>query len=530
MSFQKLAALAKRFFPDEWPAPNASVNNTFGRWVAACGEEGAHKKLTELLRYSSPIITQGTKDIYAKWILCVQAIGTPAARKLYEEMTVDKLIDRFLKNRATVFWNPTDDWMIVNPQYDPTQDGSKPFIFGYGGYDKFGLFFENGISPIEPALNITDLITYEEQWLSRLLGASSMVEFLNPGGRGNKGELAQEGTFQLRGIKNALTGERFENPEQQASISSLVTETKNTSENGYGKEASEDKANLKGQHLKFIAAAINLSYLPTWSDVKAIVDAAAAANEDISSKFLFVPWIGGYLNVEAYKNSIRNNYFLQLLSANANAEHFGQEAVVSIVSLGTGAWGIALEQGNYSVDVITDLLKSGIFPHIGTVKFVWFSGNGNLECGTAVQKSPIGTEERQGVINTPDGREIKVIFTIQDPAIPLSKEELLVAMYAWDSNAYPGNEFWHGSKYLGASGDPAAASCSQISWLQNSRINIEGMAGKNTRVYREDGTVYRLGENQAQKSLEDAVECLAVSEDTSAAAAAADATPFACSP
>ena len=42
-------------------------------------------------------------------------------------------------------------------------------------------------------------------------------------------------------------------------------------------------------------------------------------------------------------------------------------------------------------------------------------------------------------------------------------------MYAWDSNSWPGNEYWDGQ--IKASDDPAAACCSLIAEMQNPFIN-----------------------------------------------------------
>ena len=52
--------------------------------------------------------------------------------------------------------------------------------------------------------------------------------------------------------------------------------------------------------------------------------------------------------------------------------------------------------------------------------------------------------------------EVRIHFSRRDPADPLEgpdRGKLLVAMYAWDGNAFPGNEYWLGA-LSGAQDDP----------------------------------------------------------------------------
>ena len=60
-------------------------------------------------------------------------------------------------------------------------------------------------------------------------------------------------------------------------------------------------------------------------------------------------------------------------------------------------------------------------------------------------------------------------FSKRNPADLIEDGKLLFAMYAWDSNAFAGNEYFF--NMLSASGDPAAAACSTIAFLQCPYVN-----------------------------------------------------------
>lgn len=166
-----------------------------------------------------------------------------------------------------------------------------------------------------------------------------------------------------------------------------------------------------------------------------------------------------------------------LLDANVRAAALRTRAYVQVVGLGIGAWMVDERQAPLMVEVYAEILHEIALPQLHTIDFSWFGGV--AECGGARHGAQFASRQ-------PDTRPT-IRFSKRDPAEPLPQPAagepplLLVAMYAWDSNSYPGNEYWLGS--LTASGDPAAACCSSITALQNPDINPARMSGEAARVY-----------------------------------------------
>lgn len=272
-------------------------------------------------------------------------------------------------------------------------------------------------------LTLDSYLSYDEIMLSSLIGVSGPSFFINEGSRYNRGQLAAQGSFETSGIIIGLVGPRFERDDRMDSVHIL--------------------ADLPTSKQHPALSALFQSFLG--------VEKTSQSDFDIAM----------------YKARIRICADILLLEANERAKAVGKKAWTYVVGLGLGVWQYDDRQAHYYVEAFTTAMRELELTHIATIEFAWISVE--PDC----QQCAIKIGQQQG---------IEVIFSKRNPAAKLQRSDLLLVLsYAWDGNAFPGNEYWEGS--LCGSGDPAAACMSTIGELHNplvnpfsSRIHIAGSA------------------------------------------------------
>lgn len=313
-------------------------------------------------------------------------------------------------------------------------------------------------------LTLANVMSYDEMQLAALMGMSVPTHFINSGGRGNQGSPQKAGSFIPQGVYVGLVGARFERKGLMEWQHCVISASQNTAENGYG----DAGGNSERAHLLRAWAKL---YAPALDGAQSLPLAEEAKEEDLAQLQRSVE--PAFLHRRIFKERLRLVIEPFLLDANARAAKANTTAYCHIVGLGLGVWAIHLEQKQLMLQVYHELLHTLPLSAVSDIDFSWFPNCREMN----------GIRSGATISEGPNAGKITITFSKRDPAQLLEREsahKLLVAQYAWDSNAYPGNEYWSGM--LSASGDPAAACCSHIPELQNPDVNVEHVCGANVKV------------------------------------------------
>jgi hypothetical protein len=439
-----------------------------------------------------------------------QHYGTEIERLVYEGMDISSFLERLLTKRPLMFMGTYDSWVL--------RDGSN----GYGFWEDLhnnnplpepwvrapcdhGLCWAQVLgAPVDGHLKVRwhydgsegqvpvcqvewydrplhlimdEYLCYPEVQLSALLSMIVPTHFINNGRRDNCA-VCDQGNYQRSGIYIAQVGCRFKKEGVQEYELFLATYRQNRLEDGFGWEG----APCRNEHPAFQRRKL-------WAQLLWQKDAFPSYEEacaDRSGRFLGVA-DGVLLDTVGFHR--RMTWVIEpfLLVANALAGEKAQSAYVHCVGLGLGVWlgDCNTEIGELEVamqqfKVYVEVLGRHDFLNVSVVDLSWFPMCLGIEAKKRALPGLTWQSDQEAQIPDKSGRKVVLRLSQRNPAAPIPEGHLLVAQYAWDGNAYPGNEYWQGSRM--GSGDSAAASCSTIGELQNPSINPNACVASKIQV------------------------------------------------
>ena len=360
-----------------------------------------------------------------------------------KEMTIIDLVDRVIRLRPLMFMQRCDLYILRN--------GAG----GVGGWKNIGK--KSGIN----GPNILEYMSYDEIKLSAFLQISSPVYPINSGSRTNMAA-KKCGTSLDKAIYVGAVGARFEKENVMEWQETVITDSQNVETSGYG-----SKEHCRNTLLYPFSTFYGCDYFPSYSQCDAGLFTKCIKNID-----------NNYFNYDVYTKRIQNAAETFLLEAERRGTIENRSVYVHVVGLRLGCWEYFKDQTQYFLKGFESGLeafaKESPEPKIKHVDFSWISERKKMEDCNLVHGEYFPETN------------IKITFSKRDPFSPppsntgKNNDVLIVAMYAWDGNSFPGNEYWNGM--LCASGDPAAACCSQIPQLQNPYINTNNISANNLHI------------------------------------------------
>ena len=349
--------------------------------------------------------------------------------KQFEIQTKNEIIQNFiyrlLLKRPIAFYNSYDTYRLRHKNGTENITGNSDNIF-----------VNIGKTTQDPIVNLEEYISYDEMQISALLGVAVPTLFINKGHRQNKGIYEEYSkNYTKKGIYVGLVGTRFEREELMEYQHIIINKIQNTKEKGYG-------LSDKNEYKLTMWERFYGENFPTYEDAQKNIDRYVPISDN------------KYFNKSIYKTRIKMSVLPFLMHANDVAIKEEKKAYCQVVGLGLGVWAVAKElQTKLMLEVYKDILNEYDFSDISNIEFLYMNSHGFNFSDLSKNKSII------------------LNFTQEDPADPIPNPEnnILVAMYAWNGNSFPGNEYWN--EGLTASDDPAAACCSLITELQNPYIN-----------------------------------------------------------
>lgn len=421
MAFQSLQAASDSFAKNVIAFP---TKDNLIRTYASTPE--LQREVVDMALGIRPLIHADLIPLINEFLAYKSSWGSSIEKKLYASMTLEGFIDRLLQKRPLMFMTEQDSYLLRNG------------LRGYGGFESIGTPEQ------KPPLELEEYLSYDEMTISAMLDVSVPTYFINAAARNNLGKQAPKGTYQCRGIYVGMVGSRFERPGLMEWAHIMITPQQNTTENGYGSKAdySRPENRLREIWARFYQQGNHeRAYFPSYKEAQA----------DTSGRYLAMP-DGTYFNTAVYKERMRMSVEPFLVDANARAQKKNTHSYVYAVGAGLGVWVVTPLQRQLLLEVYLDVIDRRNLSHISDLQISW------------MPPSPTPAPANHS--------HIALHFSNRNPADLLKGQDhdkLLVASYAWDGNAFPGNEYWEG--LLNASGDPAAACCSAIPELQNPYIN-----------------------------------------------------------